>query len=148
MRSLVIALAALLPVASFAAESTSDRLCAAALTEGGLAAEVEQMIGVGAYPFQSADELLTLGCGNGKTLLDNLIVSMQAENLEYAVIDMGANVNRPLMQQEGGKLTLMQYLIQQAVVAPSEDARAFAMDYMTELRDVDFNPNLISLSMN
>lgn len=124
-----------------------ERLCAAAIEDGALAAEVELLASAGEYELVVADRLLTLDCG-GKTLLTRMIETTQAENLEYAVIDMGANVHQPLIAQEGGKLTVVQYLIQQAIVAPSLQSREFAMDYMQELRDVDFNPNLLSLSMN
>lgn len=137
----------LLPVFAFAAADQDQRLCAAAVSEGALAAEVEMLAAEEGYQLISADELLTLDC-QGQTLLTRMIETTQAENLEYAVIDMGANVNHPLIPQEGGKLTVVQYLIQQAVVAPSESSREFAMDYMQELRDVDFNPNLLALSMN
>lgn len=126
----------------------ADRLCAAALVEGRLAAEIEQLAESGRYPFQRAEDLLTLPCHGQQTLLSVLVHATQAENLEYAVIDMGANVDLPLIQQEGGKLTLVQYLLQQAGLAGSPEVRAFAMDYMRELRDVDFNPNLIWISMN
>lgn len=142
-----VLLLALMPFVAQAGEAPVQRLCAAAGSDGALAAEVEHQIAQGKYPFTHAEQLLTADC-SGKSLLDRLIASQQAENLEYAVIDMGANVNRPLVQEEGGKLTLVQYLIQQSVMAPTPAARAFASDYMAELRDVDFNPNLLSLSMN
>ncbi|MBQ0753556.1 MAG: hypothetical protein KBT87_02745 [Gammaproteobacteria bacterium] len=137
----------LIPTLAFAAAGQEQRLCAAAIEDGALAAEVELLASTGEYQLASADQLLTLDC-DGETLLTRMIETTQAENLEYAVIDMGANVNHPLIAQEGGKLTVVQYLIQQAVVAPSVESREFAMDYMQELRDVDFNPNLLSLSMN
>lgn len=137
----------LIPAFVFAETSEEQRLCAAALEDGALAAEVELLDSAGGYHLASADQLLTLNCG-GKTLLTRMIETTQAENLEYAVIDMGANVNHPLIDQEGGKLTVVQYLIQQAVIAPTIQSREFALDYMQELRDVDFNPNLLSISMN
>ena len=43
---------------------------------------------------------------------------------------------------EAGELSVVQYLMQQAVLAPSEEARQFAMEYMNDFRSVDFNPNL------
>jgi hypothetical protein len=136
----------LIPVFAFAAPSEEQRLCAAAIEDGALAAEIELLDSAGG-DLLSADQLLTLDC-DGETLLTRMIETTQAENLEYAVIDMGANVNYPFIAQEGGKLTVVQYLIQQAVIAPSVQSREFALDYMQELRDVDFNPNLLSLSMN
>ena len=144
MRWLAIFLS-VLPVAGFAQGLDSARLCEAAQTEGALAAEIESMADAG-VALPSGESILMLACGDG-SLLDRLIAGQYAENLEYVVIDMGTNVNRPLVPQEGGKLTVMQYLIQQSVLAPSDAAREFAADYMHELRDVDFNPNLLSLSM-
>lgn len=144
MRWFAILLAAL-PVAGFAQGIDNGRLCQAAQSEGVLAAEIERMADTG-VALPSGEAILMLEC-DGVSLLDRLIVGQYAENLEYVVIDMGTDVNRPLVPQEGGKLTVMQYLIQQSVLAPSDGARAFAADYMQELRDVDFNPNLLSLSM-
>jgi len=144
MRWLAIFIATL-PVLAFAGGTDNDRLCRAAQTEGALAAEIERMADAGAA-LPSGESILMLDCG-GASLLDSLIAGQYAENLEYVVIDMGTDVNRPLVPQEGGQLTVMQYLIQQSVLASSEGARAFAADYMLELRDVDFNPNLLSLSM-
>lgn len=144
MRWLAVFLVAL-PVLGFARGADSERLCQAAQTEGALAAEIERMAEAG-VALPSGESVLMLACSDG-SLLDRLIAGQYAENLEYVVIDMGTDVNRPLVPQEGGKLTVMQYLIQQSVIAPSDAARAFAADYMQELRDVDFNPNLLSLSM-
>jgi|SRR5690606_681984 hypothetical protein len=144
MRWFALFLAAL-PVIGFAEGIDNSRLCQAAQTEGELAAEIERMADAG-VALPSGESILMLACGDA-SLLDRLIVGQYAENLEYVVIDMGTDVNRPLVPQEGGKLTVMQYLIQQSVLAPSDEARAFAADYMHELRDVDFNPNLLSLSM-
>ena len=134
-----------LPVLGFARGIDNDRLCQAAQTEGALAVEIEAMADAG-VALPSGESILMLACGE-VSLLDRLIAGQYAENLEYVVIDMGTDVNRPLVPQEGGKLTVMQYLIQRSVVASSDEARAFAADYMHELRDVDFNPNLLSLSM-
>lgn len=144
MRWLVAVLVSV-PMIGFAQGADNSRLCAAAQVEGALAAEIERMADAG-VALPDAESVLMLDC-QGQTLLDRLIATQQAENLEYVVIDMGTNVNRPLVPQEGGKLSVVQYLMQQSVLASGEQARAFAADYMSELRDVDFNPNLLSLSM-
>jgi len=142
----LVTIFALIPAMALANGAPEERLCLAAVSEGALAAEVESMMDQGDFPYARAEDMLTLDC-EGQPLLHRMILAQQAENLEYAVIDMGANVNAPLMQAEGGKLSLTQYLMQQAVLAPNAEARAFAMDYMKELRDADFNP-LLSLTMN
>ena len=142
----LVTMFALVPVLALAGEGVESRLCAAAVNDGALAIEVEALMDQGTFPFVRAEDMLTMNCA-GESLLQRIILASQAENLEYAVIDMGANVNAPLITQEGGKLSLAQYLMQQAVLAPSAEARAFAMDYMQELRDTDFNP-LLSITMN
>ncbi len=142
----LVTMFALFPALALANGAPDERLCFAAVTEGALAEAVETMMDEGAFPYARAEDMLTLDC-EGESLLQRMILAQQAENLEYAVIDMGTNVNEPLMQAEAGKLSLTQYLMRQAVLAPSPEARAFAMDYMKELGDAEFNP-LLSLSMN
>lgn len=147
MRRLPVLLAVLLSTPSLAlAASVADRLCDAAMREGALAAEIERLADEGALPRDPAT-LLTLECAPGKPLLGVLVEHMQAENLEYAIIDMGVDVNRPLMQEEGGKLTVTQYLLRQAALTSRGEVRDFAVDYMQELGDVNFNPNQLLVSL-
>lgn len=136
-------------VASAASLQSVDSapVCDAAANEGALAVEIERMAEQGTLPADRA-EILALECSAGKTLLDVLIEGMQAENLEYAVIDLGVDVNQPLLQEAGGKLTVMQYLLRQAGIASDPQVRAFAIDYMKELGDVDFNPNQLLVSLD
>ncbi|MFN3713089.1 MAG: hypothetical protein ACK4SX_05475 [Alcanivoracaceae bacterium] len=116
-------------------------LCRAAVQEGALEVAVEHLMSAGRFGYQDAGALLVADCG-GSTLLQQMINHAQAENLEFAVIDLGVDVNMPLVPVEAGELTVVQYLMQQAVLAPNEVAREFAMEYMQDLRSVDFNPNL------
>lgn len=119
----------------------SRALCRAAVTEGALEVAVESLMNSGRFGYQQAAALLMTDC-SGTTLLQQMINHVQAENLEFAVIDLGVDVNKPMVPVEAGELTLVQYLMQQAVLAPSAAAREFAMEYMQDLRSVDFNPNL------
>ena len=91
--------------------------------------------------YDMAPALLNLKCGK-VSLIQKLINDSRAENLEFAVIDLGVDVNSPLVPVEAGELSVVQYLMQQAVMAPSDEARQFAMEYMHDFRSVDFNPNL------
>lgn len=150
MKNLLIPV--LLASASLAQATTSthaqplDQICLAGTSEGALGVVMEQQADLDAHPVTGAEVLLR-DCG-GQTLLQVLLETQQAENLEYAVIDMGVDVNAPLVREEGGLLTLTQYLMQQAAVGRTAETRAFALEYMQNFRDGDFNPNLYTLSMN
>ena len=85
------------------ATGQQERLCAAAMEDGALAAEVELLASTGEYELVVADRLLTLDCG-GKTLLTRMSETTQAEKLEYAVIEMGANVHQPVLARAGGEV--------------------------------------------
>ncbi|PKM21618.1 MAG: hypothetical protein CVV10_08455 [Gammaproteobacteria bacterium HGW-Gammaproteobacteria-14] len=119
----------------------STMLCAATTEDGALEVVVERLLETGAFSYEAAPALLALDCA-GATLMQRMIDGAQAENLEYAVIDLGVNVNQPLMPVEAGSLTVIQYLMKQAAVARTEMAREFALEYMQDFRNVDFNPNL------
>lgn len=122
--------------------TSADReLCQAANRDGSLELAVEAMMDSGQFRYDMAPALLNLRCGE-VSLIQKLINNARAENLEYAVIDLGVDVNSPLVPVEAGQLSVVQYLMQQAVMAPSAEAREFAMEYMHDLRSVDFNPNL------
>jgi len=132
-----------------AAFSKTDRavLCAATAEDGALEVVVERLLEAGSFSYEAAPSLLTLNC-NGATLMQRMIDGAQAENLEYAVIDLGVNVNQPLIPVEAGSLTVIQYLMKQAAVARTEMAREFALEYMQDFRNVDFNPNLQLVTLN
>ena len=119
----------------------SKDLCQAASQDGALEVVVDSLMASGRFDYGMAPQLLTLDCG-GITLIQSLINQGMEANLEFAVIDLGVDVNDPLVPVEAGALTVVQYLMQQAVLAPSPEARQFAMEYMQDFRSVDFNPNL------
>ena len=123
-----------------------DELCLAGSREGELAAVLEDKLLSEEGVRLSGAEVLTRDCG-GQSLLEVLLETQQAENLEYAVIDMGVDIHAPLVREERGLLTLAQYLMQQAAIGRSPEVRAFALEYMKNFRDAEFNPNLYSLSM-
>lgn len=140
--------AGFLATASLQAMPAADQraLCKAAATDGALEVTVDRLMETGRFDYDMAPELLTLNC-SGVTLIQKLINEGNAENLEFAVIDLGVDVNRPLVPVEAGELSVVQYLMQQAILAPTAEARAFAMEYMQDLRSVDFNPNLQLVTM-
>ena len=125
----------------------NQALCLAASSDGALEIMLEGSELVERPVPVAGAELLMTDCG-GQTLLQVLVDTQQAENLEYAVIDLGVDVNAPLVREEGGMLSLAQYLIQQAVEGRDEAVRGFALEYVQNFRDGEFNPNLYLLSMN
>ncbi|MCC1497929.1 hypothetical protein [Alcanivorax sp. 1008] len=141
---LISVIAVAMPLVAQAAPVSADdgrELCQAAAQDGALEVMVDNLMASGRFDYDMAPELLTLDCG-GVTLIQSLINQAGAENLEFAVIDLGIDVNDPLVPVEAGALSVVQYLMQQAVLAPNPEARQFAMEYMQDFRSVDFNPNL------
>lgn len=129
------------------ADDSNQALCLAASQDGALETALETSdLALRAVPVAGA-EVLMLDCG-GQTLLQVMVDTLQAENLEYAVIDLGVDVNAPLVSEEGGMLSLAQFLIQQAVEGHDDAVRGFALEYVQNFRDGEFNPNLYLISMN
>lgn len=149
MRFLALFLIGLFPALANAAigGEASQRLCQAATEEAQLEVALAGLRAEEAMSAARGSSLLFLSCGE-KTLLEVLVEERQAENLEYVIIDMGVDVRAPLVPEEGGKLDVTQYLLQQAADNPSEDVRAFALEYFRNFRDGEFNPNLYLVSMN
>lgn len=127
--------------AELVSDAVDRQLCQAASRDGALEVVVDSLMDAGQFGYDMTPALLNLDCG-GVSLIQKMINDVRAENLEFAVIDLGVDVNRPLVPVEAGELSVVQYLMQQAVLAPSEEAREFAMEYMNDFRSVDFNPNL------
>lgn len=157
MNKVIASLAALLTLAAATAQAVSTgpaigaaeaaRLCEAASREGQLELAVEALVAEQRLSYQQGAELLTVRCAE-QTLLQQMVEQRQAENFEYVVIDLAVDVHSPLVAVEAGELSLMQYLMQQSVQASSAQARQFALDYLEDLRSVDFNPNLQLLVMH
>lgn len=127
--------------------AAQQRLCEAATQEAQLEVALQAMDATEGNSAVAGSSLLFMSCGD-KNLLQVMIDERQAENLEYAVIDMGVDVRAPLVPEEGGNLDVTQFLLQQAAINPSEDVRAFALEYFRNFRDGEFNPNLYLVSMN
>jgi hypothetical protein len=149
MRFAALFLISLFPALAQAALAgeASQRLCQAATEEAQLEVALASLAADDAMALARGNSVLFLSCGD-RTLLEVMVEARQAENLEYVIIDMGVDVRAPLIPEEGGKLDVTQYLLQQAAVNPSEDVRAFALEYFRNFRDGEFNPNLYLVSMN
>lgn len=145
VKSFTVLAASVLLIGAAQAElisTSADRqLCQAAGRDGSLELAVEALMDAGQFRYDMAPALLNLQCGK-VSLIQMLINGARAENLEFAVIDLGIDVNSPLIPVEAGQLSVAQYLMQQAVMAPSVETREFATEYMHDFRSVDFNPNL------
>lgn len=124
-----------------------EALCQAAVSDGELELVVDALVETSKLSYQQAPELLRVQCGD-QSLLQQLVNQRQAENFEFVVIDLGIDVHSPMVAAEAGQLSLMQYLMQQSIQAPSAEARQFALEYLQDLRNVDFNPNLQLLVMH
>lgn len=158
MQKLAASLAALLALTTAIAQAATGHdevigtaegvaLCQAAAQEGQLELVVEQLVGDRRLSYQQAADVLTIRCDQ-HSLLQQLVNQRQAENFEFVVIDLAVDVNSPLVAVEAGELSLLQYLMQQSIAAPSAESRQFALEYLEDLRSVDFNPNLQLLVMH
>ncbi|EKF75303.1 hypothetical protein A11A3_04965 [Alcanivorax hongdengensis A-11-3] len=122
-------------------QGLTDQLCLAAGQDSALGVLVDQLIEEGRMPLKSGEELLSLPCGGNQSLLSRVVDQHQAENLEYAVIDMGLSLKRSHVLLQGQDLPLGQAMQRLAEQGDGE-TRAFVSDYLDSLADEDFNPNL------
>lgn len=151
MRTLTVLMFMLLPLLGQAAtlsQAQQKQLCQAAVTENGLGEVVDQLMAKNAFSYKEAGALLSLECGKGKFLLGMLVNEKRAENLEYAVIDLGLDVDAPLVQHSGKRFSVSQYLSNVAAQKGGQ-AATFAAGYLRNFHDPAFNPNLVMrVSMN
>lgn len=132
------------PVHAGVVDASTDRaLCQAAVTDSALPMKLNDLIENGKFDFDDARVLLSLDCG-GRSLLQAMVEERQAENLVYAVIDLGVDLDEPLVTAgDGSRLSLAQWLERQAAEHGDAGVRDFAASYLERFRDESFNPNLI-----
>ncbi len=134
----------LLPLAAAAElvdKNTDRQLCQAAQLDSGLPATVNTLLQEERMEFADAPRLLEMDC-NGRTLLRTLVDERQAENLEYAVIDLGVSPDTRIDTQVG-TMTLSAWLKHQGQEHDNPRVREFARTYRDRFRDASFNPNLL-----
>ena len=134
----------LLPLAAAAElvdKNTDRQLCQAAQLDSGLPATVNTLLQEERMEFADAPRLLEMDC-NGRTLLRTLVDERQAENLEYAVIDLGVSPDTRIDTQ-AGTMTLSAWLKHQGQEHDNPRVREFARTYRDRFRDASFNPNLL-----
>lgn len=116
-------------------------LCHAAVMESALPEAVDELLEANRFRFDDAADMLALDC-NGRTLLRAMVEERQAENLEYAVIDLGLPLDTPLALPEG-RQSLIEWLDRQAGGHDNPAVRDFAGAYLRRFQDESFNPNLL-----
>lgn len=122
--------------------STDQTLCQAAVTESALPNRINDLMDSGRFDFADAGPLLSLECGD-RTLLQAMVEERKAENLEYAVIDLGLDLNAPVIRADGATQSLVEWLDRQADSHANAEVRAFAASYLERFRDESYNPNLL-----
>lgn len=149
MRVLATLMLAFCPLMVHAAVSApvQQQLCTAAAADNAFGPLMDQLLTDKAVSYQDAAEVLSLDCGKGQFLLGVLVNGMSAENLEYAVIDMGVDVDAPLLKHAGLVLSVSQYLNEVAAKKGSSLA-GFATGYLKNFHDPAFNPMLTRVTMN
>ncbi|MED5389253.1 MAG: hypothetical protein VX793_10405 [Pseudomonadota bacterium] len=119
----------------------SERLCQAASEESAFGVLVDDLIETGELALTSGEEVLSLDCRDGRSVLETMVIDRQAENLEYAVIDLGLNLSASTVMLHGRTLSLKAAL-KQLGEQGNGDVREFVQSYLSDLADEDFNPNL------
>lgn len=123
-------------------QSVAGQLCHAAGQDSALGGLVDSLIEADKFSLASGEELLSLQCGDGETVLSRMVMTRQAENLEYAVIDMGLSLSASQVALNGETMVLSDAM--QALAAKADaETRDFVEGYLTDLADEDFNPNLM-----
>ena len=150
MRALTVLMLFLLPLLGQAAtlsQAPQSQFCQAAARDNALGGLVDQLIAKKAFGYDEAGSLLSLSCGKS-FLLSVLVDQMHAENPEYVVIDLGVNVDAPLVTHDAKHFSISQYLTETATHKGTPVA-SFATNYLHNFHDPAFNPNLMAkVSMN
>ena len=74
-------------------------------------------------------------------MLAHIVGGRQAENLEYAVIDMGLSLSASKVNLNGETLRLQDALVRLGTGRDTA-TRSFVDNYLVDLADEEFNPNL------
>lgn len=122
--------------------AVTNQLCQAAGEDSAFGVLVDDFIESDQLAVSGGEELLSLQCGQGQTVLSRMVLTRQAENLEYAVIDMGLNLSSTQVQLNGKTLVLSDAMKALALNADAA-TRQFVEDYLADLADEEFNPNLM-----
>ena len=143
MRTLMVLLLATVASVSQAqlASDSASRLCQAASQESAYGALVDEMIESGEVALTAGAELLSVSCAEGGTVLGQMVNGMHAENLEYAVIDMGLSLSGTTVSLDGQELPLGEAMARLGQRGSGE-RREFVNAYLDDLAYGDFNPNL------
>lgn len=120
---------------------TDQRLCQAARMNSGLPNLVNQLFQQDRMEFSDAPAMLELQCGQ-RSLMRILLEQRRAENLEYAVIDLGVSLDQPL-KTDHGEMTLRDWLAYQSRENGDARVREFAESYLRRFQNASFNPNLL-----
>jgi hypothetical protein len=150
MRAVAILLFLFVPLLANAGITADQRasLCQAASQDSALGPLVDTLIAQKAFTYAEAGSLLSLDCGKGDFILGMLVKQQRAENLEYAVIDLGLNVDAPVVSHNGKHFSISQYL-QSIASQKGQLSATFAAGYLKDFHDPSFNPNLMmKVSMN
>lgn len=132
-----------LPAQAELLDTTTDRaICQAAVTDSALPNRINDLMEEGRFRFDDTGELLSLQC-EGRSLIQAMLEEQQAENLEYAVIDLGVDLNQPMIRTDAGARSLVDWLDHQAKHHRDGSVREFAAYYLKRFRDESYNPNLL-----
>lgn len=123
-------------------QTVAEKLCLAAAEDSAFGVLVDNLIERDQLALSRGEELLSLECGQGQTVLSRMVLSRQAENLEYAVIDMGLNLSSSQVELNG-KTWLLSDAMKALAAAADSETQEFVESYLSDLADEEFNPNLM-----
>ncbi|WP_111656996.1 hypothetical protein [Isoalcanivorax indicus] len=123
----------------------SSALCSAAAEDSALAPQMEALLEAELIGYHQVEAVLNLPCGD-QTLLATVVNGQLAENLEYLAIDLDLDLNAPVVEYAGRRVSFEAFL--RARGARGDDTlKTFVETWLADLGDASFNPNL-ELSMN
>ncbi len=142
--SLVLFLSIPMARADVPHEAVRDAICKAAGQESALPGQMDSLIEGGVLRDGQGAQILSMRC-DGSTLIELMVQGLQAENLEYMVVDMLVDPREPVLDLGGGPVSVNDYLRRQSRQGEPEVAE-FAGEYLRLLGDRKFNPSLMVLN--
>lgn len=125
-------------------DAVREALCKAAGQESALPGQMDSLIEGGVLRDQQGAEILSMQCGD-RAMIELMVEGLQAENLEYMVVDMRVDPREPVLELGDGSVSVNDYLDRQSREGTSGVAE-FASQYLDLLGDQSFNPSLIVLN--
>ena len=123
-------------------EAVRGAICSAAQKESALPGQMDPLLEGGMLDHDQSAGLLSMECADGRSLIEIMVDGMQAENLEYMVVDLNLDPAARNLELDGERLSVNDVLRERADRGEPRVAQ-FARDYLEWLGDERFNPSMM-----